>query len=103
MPSCAIIGRRGITLGETTVKAVLERGNFWGGTGLAMSQGMNDTLEQFIDQEGLQAALRVLSEICYAKAEHVETNWQDHELARAWTKAATALDAQSAREVFALP
>lgn len=63
---------------------------------------MNDTLEEYIDREGLQAVLRALSEICYLKAEHAESNWQDRNLARAWLRAGTSLDAQAVREVFAL-
>jgi len=41
-------------------------------------------LERILDKAGLQAVLEVLSEICGAKAEHVESNWQDKALARRW-------------------
>jgi hypothetical protein len=51
-----------------------------------------DALEAFIDTHGLHEVLYGIEEICYAKAEHIEENWQDHESAREWIKAGTAID-----------
>lgn len=44
-----------------------------------------DHLEQLIDCYGLPRLLAELAEIAYAKAEHVQTNWQDTALASQWT------------------
>ena len=33
-------------------------------------------LESLVDEASLAQVLETLSEICYAKAEHLETNWQ---------------------------
>jgi len=52
-----------------------------------------DELEAMIDQYQLSNVLGTLSEICYLKAEdHVQTNWQNRPLARAWKEAARILD-----------
>lgn len=42
-------------------------------------------LEQLIDCYGMPRMLSELAAIAYAKAEHVESNWQDANLAEAWT------------------
>jgi len=42
------------------------------------------TLEALIDARGAEDVLIAISEICGAKAEHVESNWQDHALALRW-------------------
>ena len=42
------------------------------------------TLEQLIDQHGLDKVLHDIAYTCYAKADHVATNWQDHTLAHTW-------------------
>jgi Mn-dependent DtxR family transcriptional regulator len=44
-------------------------------------------IEQAIDRMGLHNFLGVISDICLEKAEHVESNWQDRALARAWVRA----------------
>ena len=50
------------------------------------------SLETFIDSNSLQDALQLLSTICWEKATHVLTNWQDKDLAQKWEKAAAAID-----------
>lgn len=50
------------------------------------------SLESFIDSNSLQDALQLLSTICWEKATHVLTNWQDKDTAQAWEKAAQAID-----------
>ena len=41
-------------------------------------------LEQIIDQEGLADVLLAIAGICFGKAEHLRTNWQDHTMAKRW-------------------
>lgn len=43
-----------------------------------------ETVESLIDKHGADRILEALREVCYAKAEHVETNWQDKALASRW-------------------
>lgn len=45
----------------------------------------SDQLESIIDGQGLAETLRQLEQICYEKAGHIETNWQDFGLAKVWT------------------
>jgi hypothetical protein len=46
-----------------------------------------EALEAIVDRNSLPEVLEALSQICYEKAEHIETNWLDTELAKAWRKA----------------
>ena len=41
-------------------------------------------LESYVDHVGLANVLWALESICDAKAQHIEENWQDKALARAW-------------------
>ena len=43
-----------------------------------------NTLEDLIDQNGLDTVMSGLEDVCRAKADHVAANWQDEELARRW-------------------
>jgi hypothetical protein len=43
------------------------------------------TLEGMVDGMGLRSVLLILQSICYAKSQHIEENWQDHNLAMEWT------------------
>lgn len=54
------------------------------------SRPMHD-LEAMVDAVGLRNVLYALSHICSAKADHVETNWQDASTARVWNNHARAL------------
>jgi hypothetical protein len=45
-------------------------------------------LEGFIDAFGLQNVLNGLACICSAKADHIESNWQDTRSAKHWERAA---------------
>ena len=45
-----------------------------------------EVLEAAVDKIPMRIVLNRLAEICYAKAEHIESNWQDHRLATDWTK-----------------
>jgi hypothetical protein len=57
----------------------------------------NMTLEEIVDKAGLKGTLEMLAAICYEKASHVDTNWQDHELARTWEKDAIKIDRLSTK------
>lgn len=46
----------------------------------------SEHLEQLMDSYGLPRLLHELAQIAYAKADHVQTNWQDKQLAQAWTR-----------------
>lgn len=41
-------------------------------------------LEELVDASSLGDVLRTLVDICHGKAEHLRSNWQDHESAKAW-------------------
>ena len=43
-------------------------------------------LEGIVDRAGLRNVLLALEAICFAKAEHLETNWQDPKSARHWAR-----------------
>lgn len=43
-----------------------------------------ERLESYVDHVGLANVLYALEFICEAKASHIEENWQDRGLARAW-------------------
>jgi hypothetical protein len=58
------------------------------------------SLESFIDANSLQDALQLLSEICWQKANHVQSNWQDSKLATVWEHAGTAIDKLSIKDVI---
>jgi len=57
-----------------------------------LSEKFEDDLEDLIDKHGLSGVVSALSDICYEKANHVRTNWQDEVLAKAWEKNAKVLD-----------
>jgi len=45
-----------------------------------------------IDHYGLLSVLEDISVVCWEKAEHIRTNWQDDKLARAWEEAGVVVD-----------
>jgi hypothetical protein len=49
-------------------------------------------MEEVMDKEGLAQLVQLVAEICYEKAEHVLTNWQDKNLAKLWEKDAKLLE-----------
>ncbi len=57
-----------------------------------LSESRVQELETIIDSASLSAVLEALRDICYAKSQHVEENWQDKALARQWECAARRLD-----------
>ncbi len=50
-----------------------------------------EMLEGMVDRYSLSDVFGMLSDICNEKAEHVETNWQDKPLAKAWEQNAETL------------
>jgi|GEM_PF-739352 len=50
-----------------------------------------DDIKTMIDGMSLSSVLEILSQVCYEKAEHLRTNWQDPDTARAWEKVARAV------------
>ena len=57
-----------------------------------MTEEQKLTLEQIVDATNLSDVLAALAEICYGKAEHLRSNWQDESAAKAWQKAANRVD-----------
>lgn len=49
-------------------------------------------LEAMVDANCLEDVLNVLGEICREKCSHIEGNWQDYALAKAWQHAAKHID-----------
>lgn len=45
-------------------------------------------IEQLIDMLGTDQLLHGIAQVCFEKAEHIRTNWQDQELAQLWDKRA---------------
>ena len=55
-------------------------------------QEIKDYIEDKIDQQDLDTVLGYVSEICFEKAQHLETNWQDTISAKQWKKAGLLID-----------
>lgn len=56
-----------------------------------------DTLEALVDRYSMAAVVHALARIADAKADHLETNWQDRHSAAQWTRVSARLDAQVPR------
>jgi hypothetical protein len=56
-----------------------------------------DALESAIDRLGLGNVIAVLADICYQKAQHIQSNWQDESLARQWVREGKRLDRVAAK------
>lgn len=54
------------------------------------NQQTADTIESLVDAHGLATVLDMLAEVCHAKAEHIEGNWQDD--GSDWTRAASVIE-----------
>jgi hypothetical protein len=55
------------------------------------AMNLAEQLEEIIDSHGITNVLEAIEQVCYEKAEHVQSNWQDRPLAKAWEKVATKL------------
>jgi hypothetical protein len=51
-----------------------------------------DAVEELVDATSLQAVLRALAEAAFAKADHLESNWQDGAAARVWSRLGKRVD-----------
>jgi glutamine synthetase type III len=49
-------------------------------------------VEAIVDESCLINVIAALAEMCYAKASHLDSNWQDHTAAHVWEKAAIMID-----------
>ena len=57
-------------------------------------------LETIVDSATLFDVVEALQGLCFLKAEHLSSNWQDDKSARTWTKAGLAFDAILARQAI---
>ncbi len=55
-------------------------------------QELADQLEPLIDRASLARVLEALSQVCWEKADHLQSNWQDPVAAKTWRKAGNAID-----------
>lgn len=51
----------------------------------------SERLEKEVDRWGLDGVLMMVADVCYEKAEHIRTNWQDAQTARVWERAAARI------------
>ncbi len=63
---------------------------------------MEMDVEQYIDEHGMVHMLTMLINICHEKAEHVQSTWQDREMASAWRGGAKRLGKAAAYEDWPL-
>ncbi len=63
----------------TTYDTVYESAQF--------ADGCKDALEALVDKFNLARVLELLSEVAYAKAEHLESNWNDKHASHTWIAA----------------
>lgn len=59
---------------------------------------LGEQLEAIIDSLTLSETVVLFVEICQEKAEHIKENWQDENLAKTWSKAASRLE-KTSREI----
>lgn len=55
-------------------------------TALGITEDLEQVLERLIDKHGINGILDALTEVCNAKACHLEENWQDRASAKTWTR-----------------
>jgi hypothetical protein len=55
-------------------------------------EGTEAMIAAMVDHAGLRNVVWALAHICWAKAEHVQANWQDDQLARDWNANAAMLN-----------
>lgn len=49
-------------------------------------------LETMVDKHGFDSIINMLYNICYLKTDHIRSNWQDEETAKAWEAQASHVD-----------
>jgi len=50
-----------------------------------------DRIEQVVDSWNVETVLLMLETVCYEKAEHLRTNWQDPTTAKQWERCAARI------------
>lgn len=55
-------------------------------------QETNDAIEKLIDSTSLETVLNAVVQVCYEKAAHLRSNWQDEVAAKRWERAAVLID-----------
>jgi hypothetical protein len=58
---------------------------------------VDDKLEELVDKKTLMYVVEELGNVCHAKADHIQENWQDMQTARVWRRAAKLLDSLGAK------
>ena len=56
-----------------------------------------EVLEHLIDEFGISNVLDTMAKVCHAKADHVQTNWQDRTLAVHWNRTAKTLESAAVK------
>lgn len=58
----------------------------------AQLQAVEDSIEELLDRHDAVIVLDSLIAVCFGKAEHLRSNWQDEGSAKAWERLGKALD-----------
>jgi hypothetical protein len=58
-----------------------------------LTLGEKDEFEQLVDKHSMAEVLLALFHICHDKAEHLQSNWQDRNSAKAWKHIAKKISA----------
>ena len=67
---------------------------------MRVTQELKDSLETLLDNSTLETLLSALSDVCYEKAEHLLSAWQDRATSKAWSHAAKQVDTLSAHSAI---
>lgn len=62
-----------------------------------MNIKMMDQLEPLVDQSSVAEVVEALAEVCWAKSEHIRSNWQDEQLAICWERCGNQLSGMQAK------
>lgn len=66
-------------------------------TALEQLTKIEDQLEALIDSHGLYNIAQSIAVVCHGKSDHLQTNWQDLNGAKRWTRAAVAFERLEAK------
>ena len=59
---------------------------------MATDLELENDLEAMVDKTDLATVLSALAMVCFQKAEHIRSNWQDRVMASEWERAGRTLD-----------
>ena len=51
-----------------------------------LQHSLTGKLEQLVEQASVESVLNALADLCWTKAQHIQSRYDDYELARAWRK-----------------